>query len=212
MAVFRILTADGTAIAPTDMVLSPDEDALIVAAPDSGAVYWLPLNYEDGQVPLQRCAGDDPSCPAGDVQGKVAIPLEGSIDRIEANPPPDITPSQYAQRCGSDAPELTQADVPELAADIDTIAPRPIALAIDDGCEPDGTCTRRILVADEALPVIHALDLAVLQNPPMGSAPDAALLDPLLSGAPTRAVVATPIRPGHDRRRHDQVRVRDRCD
>ena len=45
LAVFRIQAADGSAIAPTDMVLSPDEDALIVTAPDAGSVFWLPLDF-----------------------------------------------------------------------------------------------------------------------------------------------------------------------
>ena len=57
LAIFRIQTADGTAIAPTDMVLSPDEDALIVTAPDAGSVFWLPLRVRAGSAPAQALRG-----------------------------------------------------------------------------------------------------------------------------------------------------------
>jgi hypothetical protein len=181
----RAENADVRVIAPTDMVLSPDENALIVAAPDVGRVIWLPI---------ERCRSGADGCTPGlfvaDADSIVAVPLQRSIDQALGSAPAPVTPSVYEELC-----EFTGGGPPTLAAPPDIpdeawmVAPRPTALAIDADCPDEGECTPRVLVADESLPVIHALDLAALAA---GGDAEDAVLAPLLSGAPTLAVVASP--------------------
>jgi hypothetical protein len=181
----RAQSADVQVIAPTDMVLSPDENALIVAAPDAGRVIWLPI---------ERCRSAAEGCTPGllvaDAERIVAVPLQRSIDQALGSPPAPVTPSNYEELCefvGGGPP--TPADPPDIPDEVWMAAPRPTALAIDADCPDEGECTPRVLVADESLPIIHALDLAALAD---GSDPEDAVLAPLRSGAPTLAVVASP--------------------
>jgi hypothetical protein len=174
--------ADLRVIAPTDMVLAPDESALIVAARDVGHVIWLPI---------QRCRGGGPDCIEGliDEAAITAVPLQGSIDLAAAPSAPANGAAVYQRLCDftpEPTPPVEPAQLPDPAA---MTTPRPAALAIDADCPDEGPCTPRVLVADEALPLIHALDLDVLAA---GGDPEAAVLAPLVTGAPTVAVVVTP--------------------
>lgn len=160
------IEADGGAAggAPTDMILTPDQDALLVTLPDLGQVLRLPL-LDDGLI-------DE------DAITTLQMPLDAPV----AAAPVEVDET-YSLLCGYERPAVP-AVAPQLALPAATAA-RPVALTIDRSC--DGTaCAPRVLVADEALPVLHVIDLAAL------AAGGSALLAPIATGAPTRAVVVTP--------------------
>jgi hypothetical protein len=170
---------DGTGLlAPTDMVLAPDESALFVTVPDAALVLRLPI---------VRCGADaDPSCEDGliDEAGITTVALEEPGVPAAVTP---VTPSKYEQLCEFERPELPEPTPVQLDADALEVASRPSALGIDAYCREGEACSPRLLVADGAQPVIHVLDLDK-----WASDPATALSTPLVTGAPTSAVVVTP--------------------
>lgn len=178
----RVLLRDAGSdalLAPIDMVLAPDESALFVAVADS----------KDGglvlRLPIVRCdASSGPECEDGliDEAGITALPLR------ETTVPPPVagTPSVYQQLCTYERQEQVQPAQLEITQkDLDPPA-RPSALAIDAYCQGEG-CPR-LLVADSALPVIHAVDIDAWAASGSGGA----LLPAIPAGAPTTDVVVTP--------------------
>ncbi len=172
------------AAAPTRMLLAPDENALIVAVPDQGRVMWLPI---------LRCADDgDTSCDDYgriDTDNIASIDLAASTDRIAQPPAPAKAAAPYGKLCGF--PQATPATAPDVTLSDEMLdhAPRPSGLALDAFCIGDSACTRRILVSDEALPLIHAIDLDAIAPGTDGSD---GLLAPIVTGVATRAVAVTP--------------------
>lgn len=178
-----VTTAQGsTALAPTQMALAPDENALIVAIPEQGNVLWLPI---------ERCdSGSAKDCVDGriDVGAISTIKLEASAGLVQ--PVTGAAPrNEYEKLCGYDRPEPPPAKPIELAADAFDRAPRPSGFAIDSFCFGDSKCPRRLLVSDEAQPIIHVIDVDKVQPGTHGSD---ALLPPIVTGVPTRAVAVTP--------------------
>lgn len=176
----RVLLQDpkGTGLlAPTDMVLAPDESALFVTVPDAALVLRLPI---------VRCGADaDPSCEDGLID-EAGIT---SIEMVEPGVPmiTPVTPSKYEQLCEFERPELPEPTPISIDAKALAVASRPSALAIDAYCREGEACSPRLLVADAAQPVIHVLDLDK-----WAADPTTALSTPLVTGAPTSAVVVTP--------------------
>jgi hypothetical protein len=167
---------------PTDMLLAPEEDALLLPIKELGRVLWLPL---------QRCDGSDPACRDGliDEAGIASIDLAGSAARVIA-PTPSPPSGPYQKLCGFERSE-PPATMPLAPPDTATLmlTPRPAALAIDANCRGEVDCHPRLLVADEALPLIHSIDLDAIEP---GSTGSDALLEPLLTGVATKDVAVTP--------------------
>lgn len=166
--------ADGGAFGgtPTDMVMTPDGSALLVTLADVGKIARLPLGesgeIDEGGVTFVDLPVSSPAAPAPVPADEGYALLCGGFQRA---PMPAIPPSR-APRAGP--------------------AARPVALAIDEACKRcDGPACRacgggRVLVADEALPLLHVLDLDALAD---GGDP---VLAPIPTGAPTRDVAVTP--------------------
>jgi hypothetical protein len=178
-----LTSEDGTALlAPSDMVLAPDESALFVAAPDAHTVLRLPI---------QRCTADSgPDCEDGLID-------EAGIDRIQLPEVPTLravepmTPAVYEELCGFPRTPLP-APVPIDPAKLDPAlrdAPaRPSALALDAFCLQGESCLQRLLVADTAQPVIHAIDIDAWAR----GEPGQGVLESIVTGVPTKDVVVTP--------------------
>ena len=152
---------------PSDMVLVTGERLLLVTLSDVGKVARLPLDDqglidEDG-ITFIDLAVSSPAAP-------VAVPIE----------------EPYAKYCGGyQSPPMPA--VKERPAPPPASSARPIALAIDRTCKENGGCRQgRVLIADEALPVLHVLDIEALRA---GTDP---VLEPIPTGVPTRDVVVTP--------------------
>ena len=173
--------------APTHMVLAPDEDALIVTVPDQGRVLWLPIVRCASTSGVESTTCNDYGLI--DTANIASIALEGSVDLIAPDRAPATTEPPYQKLCG-----FEQAN-PEPAAPVvvsDAMlapAPRPSGLAVDAFCIGDKPCTRRILVSDDALPLIHAIDIDAIAPGTDGSD---ALLSPIVVGVATKAVAVTP--------------------
>jgi hypothetical protein len=166
--------------APTQMVITPNEDALFVTVPALGRVMKLPL-----------CEEGRPDCPAGHIDEAAigSIALSGSVDKIAPAEPVTAAIPAYEQLCNFARPQLPPPDPIALEASSLTAAARPNGLAIDATCSTgDLSCKPRLLVADEALPLIHVVDL----NAVGPGENDAALLAPIVAGVPTVAIAVTP--------------------
>jgi hypothetical protein len=149
---------------PSDMLLTPDESALIVALSDVGKV---------ARLPLVQCAEGDGDCEPGliDEDGITFVDLTTAVP---ATPTAVATDDSYAKTCGEyQRPPLPVAPAP--AEPLAATAARPVAIAIDSSCESCGD--GRLLIADEALPLLHVLDLAALSA---GADP---VLAPIATGA-----------------------------
>ncbi|MFI5054257.1 MAG: hypothetical protein ACHQDE_07840, partial [Acidimicrobiia bacterium] len=161
-------------------MLSPDEDALFVTLPDFGRVLRLPII---------RCAESATDCNDGliDESGITSVSLDASMTKVEI-PKPTAHPS-YQELCGYSLAAPPAAHPIVLPADAFTMAPRPSALMLDAYCSSGQSCVRKLLVADEALPVIHAIDVDA-------AAADSGAVDPVLAplvtGVPTQAIAVTP--------------------
>jgi hypothetical protein len=171
------LPETGERVSPTSMVLTPDERALVVGVPEAGRLLVLPL---------VRCAEGTVDCEDGLIdEAKIrSVDLSASAGRIADLDA--IEPAHYQQLCGyerADLPKLASIVMADGALDA---TPRPSALTVDPYCAPDTTCTPRLLVADDALPLVHVLDLTALLD---GDDP---VLAPLVTGVPTSAVAVTP--------------------
>jgi hypothetical protein len=182
----QIDDAQGAAT-PFDMLLSPDEDALFVTAPAAG---WLL------RMPIQRCPEEaDATCREGeiDLEHIVVVPLDASLPQAQPMEPPMGPEAEpYARICN---PELLlpmpMAGTSQIPSDViaNVPQPQPAGLALDAFCAPgEGACTRRLLVADKRLPIVHVVDLDLLAA---GNARDA-VLPPIVTGVPTERVAVTP--------------------
>jgi hypothetical protein len=170
-----------------DMVLAPDQDALFVSSRVGG---WLM------RIPIQRCEDGTETCEGAgrlDEAGIARIPLEESWAKLpaEALDPAAAVSSEepYRYTCELNPPLLMTPTVPPdlPSAGDDVGAPEPAGLAIDAFCAA-GSCTRRLLVADAQQPIVHAIDLDKLS----GESLPAAILEPILTAAPTERVAVTP--------------------
>lgn len=205
------LPGDASAV-PVDMVLSPDGDALFVSLRDAGKLLRLPLcrgfraldsdagagDVDDSDAGSEAApdAGDAPPdagssapCVRGliDTAAITEIPISESVSKF--TPPSGEAPDRepYAKLCSFETPELGgPGSVPELPPDAAQLQPKPSGLTIDAFCERGAGCTRRLLVADEALPLIHVIDLDAIAS---GAG---AVLAPIPTGAATRSVAVTP--------------------
>jgi hypothetical protein len=170
----------GNLDAPYDMVLAPDEDALFVSMPQTGRLL---------RVAIQRCDGAPDTCNDGelDANGITEIPLRDSVARSGMDQSPDVPAEQYAKTCGY-AGQISNASLPlpELPADAAMTQPQPSGLAVDNFCMTDRPCTTRLLVADQALPLIHVVDFAA------AAAGREAVQIPIRTGVPTTTVAVTP--------------------
>jgi len=154
--------------APADLALSPDESALFVALPESGAVARVTL---DDAAPGRLGALE--LFPLGtDVPPGVAA--EPEADYCKACRPSGPGCEGLLDGYPRDGDGLPVALPPRDAVTAGT-SPQPVALAVD---AEQG----RLLVADRALPVIHVVDLLSPSTP----------LAPLVVGVPTEDVVVTP--------------------
>lgn len=120
---------------PSAMVINADEDELIVAVPEAGEVWFLPL-LGDGEV------GDPVRVP-------LAPDLPAAVDLTTL--PEGERPATYRVTCPS-VPVTDPAPVPPRMPVSLGPAPRPWDLVLDEE-------TGRVLVADRALPVIHVIDV-----------------------------------------------------
>lgn len=166
---------------PVDAVLAPDEGALFVAVPGLGTVL---------RMPLQRCSAGQAACQDGLVMEDAITRIDLSASRalVPGAPPDPVVSRDYERLCDFPRPAPPAIPAPTLSAAALTAAPRPVGFAIDAFCRAGAACTRRLLIADEALPFIHVVDLDAFAS---GDAADA-VQQPLLVGVPTRAVVVTP--------------------
>jgi len=182
------LQPDGAAApgAPFDMLVSPKQDALFVSSADAG---WLV------RIPIKRCADGRVDCAeAGELD--TAAMQRIALDESWAKLPEEDFAQQptedeaYAYSC-SPQPQLLPTrnppiPLPERTADVGT--PEPTGLALDAFCEDAGSCQRRLLIADRRQPIVHVVDLDALE----GGDASAAVLKPILTGAPTERVAVTP--------------------
>jgi len=174
------LPETGERVSPTSMVLTPDERALVVGVPEVGRLLVLPL---------VRCAAGASDCEDGliDEAAIRSVDLRASAGRVAELDP--IEPARYEQLCGYERPELPKIVSPAIAEGALDVEPRPSALAVDPYCAPDAPCAPRLLVADDALPLVHVLDLTKLID---GGDP---VMAPLVTGVPTSALAVTPYVP-----------------
>jgi hypothetical protein len=170
-------------LAPVDMVITPDERALVVAIAEAGKLL---------RIPITRCAEDaDADCKDGalEADGVTEIALDASIGLAVATPGAgtgtDDEPYVFACDPAGILPSPPHVGA-TLPSDASSVAPQPIALAIDDFCQAGEACSRRLLVADRAQPIVHVLDLDALEA---GADP---ILPPLVTGVPSLAVAVTP--------------------
>lgn len=181
----------GNLDSPVDMVLSPDEDALFVALPQTGRVLRVPIQRCDRAQPEPADAGEPPPCVEGwlDENGITELPLNESVAKAAMSATPDIPQETYLKLCDYSQPVSNASlPVPALPGDAATTPPQPSGFAVDDFCQTGETCKRRLLISDRALPLIHVVDIEAL------AAADAAAIiqPPILTGVPTSAVAVTP--------------------
>jgi hypothetical protein len=177
----QVPQSDGAAV-PYDMLISPDEDALFVSAPEAG---WL-LRY-----PIIRCDDGTTTCAhAGelDVANMRSIPLADSLGKLPSDVMTEAQDEPYRLVCdGTTLGSTPTAQSISLDPAVQQQSPRPAGLALDAFCAA-GQCTRRLLVADKALPLIHAIDIDALT----AGQSDDSILTPIVTGAPTTRVIASP--------------------
>ena len=197
--------SDG-ADAPYDLAISPDQDALFVTSRAGRWLIRIPILREQcmsqdaGMMTNAAGAAAEAAmepCDYGELDASsiVRIPLDQSWSKL---PPEAFMPDAagsgaepYRFTCNDDKiPPLleTPATPPQLpSADADVGMPEPAGMAIDAFCEA-GSCTRRLLIADAHQPIVHVIDIDKLTT---GAAEDA-VLQPILTGAPTERVAVTP--------------------
>ncbi len=152
--------------APTDMVLSPDEDVLFVALPELGAIAVVHINADGSLATPTVVTLSQP------VTLDVTLSVEEDVFQKICPPgaplsePDPSTPAEPV-RCGG-------------MDDCAAAKPRPWALEVDP-------VDHKLLVADASLPVIHVLDIDALASGNAG-----AELAPIAVGSPMVDVVLTP--------------------
>ncbi len=164
-------------VAPTDLALSPDEQTLVVALPDAGAIATIDLGaISDETAPPPQIVMLGMDVPAG----------------VAAEPPE--TP--YCKVCPSDrvggalvpcnetatgfpGTRETPEPFPPRAPVFAGMTPRPAHMVVVPGTPP------RLLVADRALPIVHVVNL----DDPSVAEP------PIVVGVPTERLAITPLVP-----------------
>jgi hypothetical protein len=134
----------------------------------------------------------DPAQPCAegqlDADGITEIPVGDSVARSANDPSPDVPVERYLKACGFKAPVSNASlPLPELPADIADTQPKPSGMSIDSFCLSGQPCRQRLLIADQALPLIHVIDLAAVRT---GGA--AVIQVPIRTGVPTTSVLVTP--------------------
>ncbi|QQR89026.1 MAG: hypothetical protein IPJ88_12475 [Myxococcales bacterium] len=151
---------------PTDMILSPDEQTLILALPELGSLALVAI-AEDGSL-------SEPTI--------VALSLPTNLEPTLA-----LEETSYQKVCPADAPvgefSLRDAEPTRCNPNCDDAAPQPWTFELDKD-------SNHLLVSDTALPVVHVIDLDALLSQ---SSP--AELDPIVVGSPVRAMALTPVVP-----------------
>ena len=199
----RVPGGSGAPEMPFDMIMAPSQKALYVTAPQAGVLL---------RIPLKRCAdaASDECSESGEIDENIdnwlRVPLENSWAKLPGDALQQVKTQdeRYAFTCSGvpGNPQLralpdSPVELPAAGADVGK--PQPAGLAIDSFCAPDKSreeCAssqrpRRLLVADKRQPIVHAIDLDLLEE---GMA-EAAVLTPILTGAPTERVGATPFVP-----------------
>lgn len=149
---------------PSAMVLTPDQDAVIVALPgngepDTGRIVRLPI---DGMN-----VGPAEELTLGSFDSTMHVPVDLSVLMNSERPP------EYVYRCGEPADVEIEWAAPRTPVELgDT--PSPWALAIDEE-------TNTVLVADRAQPMIHVVDLETWTE-----------LEPIVTSVPVRDIAITP--------------------
>lgn len=180
---------------PVDMVLSPEEDALLLALPDANALVRLPIRRctegkSDEDAGTTGDAGAA-ACVAGtlDEAAATAIPLDLSLPQAVTSAAPAAVQEPYLKACDDSVLLPAQPGVATtIPADAFARKPEPVALALDAFCKSGVPCKRRLLVADRSLPILHAVDLDLLA----AGDEDGSVLAPIVTGVPTTAVAVTP--------------------
>ena len=177
------LPGASAAVVPFDLAISPDQDALFVTSAEAGLLLRYPI-LKDGGL---------------DVANMVSIPLGESWAKLspDAFVQHDTQDEPYRFTCDrSNDPKtfplpallsLPNSPIELPAQDTSVPAVQPAGMAVDAFCN-QGDCTRRLLIADRAQPIIHAIDFDKLKS----GNPEDAILTPVLSGAPTERVAVTP--------------------
>ncbi len=155
---------------PTDMVLSTDEQMLVIAAPRLHGV--LVVQVAD----IARVLRGEID-PADVVQ--TLIPLTGLTAATTVTTASGS--DRYSVTCEIPPAQPSQ-DVPPFEQAATTTEAEPVALALDAD-------NNRVLVADAALPIIHAIDLATLTVLSEGGRPL------FVTGVPTLDVAVSPAVP-----------------
>lgn len=183
----RLQASDSdAALEPFDMLISPDQDALLVSSRDSGVLL---------RVPIKRCSdGGDDCADAGLLDGDniVTLPLAASWSKLPAAAFEDdedagVPTEPYRFDCDLDLPDIPDEPVALPSRDAEVGPARPSGLALDAFCEEE-PCVRRLLIADARQPIVHAVDIDKLNS----DSPADALLEPILTGAPTERVAVSP--------------------
>lgn len=193
------LSTDSPSVVPFDLAISPDQKALFVTSAEAGLLLRYPIK-KDGQL---------------DVEKMVSVPLDASWAKLspDAFAPRDTHDEPYEFTCDASKTYTTEDkngtsiqvpfQLPTLlplpntpivlpAKDANVPTVQPAGMAVDAYCEKENEdCTARLLIADRAQPIIHVVDFDTLEN---GNPADA-ILTPILSGAPTERVAATPAVP-----------------
>jgi hypothetical protein len=186
-------------VMPFDMIMSPDQKALFVSAPQAGLLL---------KIPLKRCddAARDDCAGSGDIDTDMShwlrVPLEDSWAKLPAEAfaqvPTEDEP--YVFTCPTNPPlqslpRNASVELPASPTDMGG-APQPAGLALDVYCAPQESAQacadkgrpRQLLVADKRQPIVHVIDLDRLES---GMEHDA-IMTPILTGVPTERVVVTP--------------------
>lgn len=156
---------------PVDMVLSPDETRLAIAAPRMHGLIVIEIADLDRVVSGELQAVDTP----------LAFVALGGLS-TDATLTTTTGSDRYQVSCGLKAPPRPSQSVDERIVSGSSEEAQPVALAVD-------SANNRVLVADASLPVIHAVDLASLTE----------ILDAgrpyFVTGAPTLDVAMSPAVP-----------------
>ena len=156
---------------PVDMVLSPDETRLVIAAPRLHGLIVIEIADLDRVVSGELHAGDAPLAfvALGGLTADATLTTATGSDR-------------YQVSCGLNVPPRPSESVNERVVSASSDEAQPVALTVD-------AANNRVLVADASLPVIHAVDLATLTETLHAGRPY------FVTGTPTLDVVMSPAVP-----------------
>jgi len=156
---------------PVDMVLSPDEARLVIAAPRMHGLIVIEIADLDRVVRGELQVVDTPLAfvALGGLTADATLTTATGSDR-------------YQVSCGLETAPRPSQSVEERIVSASPDEAQPVALTVDGA-------SNRVLVADASLPVIHAVDLATLTETLNAGRPY------FLTGAPTLDVVMSPAVP-----------------